>query len=221
MPVYRQSGPHGALLVKSVSQIQTWIIEHLTNKSFNQLNNTDQVDLWPFLASSNLVDQLRTRIPAKNHVSEHILGALEICGLPTCPSHFELSDQVVLFIYLTTYIRDKLADTTLLGQYAITEERYTVALLCTSRYILQLPKDQLATVLSAAPSNFSDSMFVAWRIFVWGTGYLPRNTETYFFVLYIYSMIMDHKPIGMIARSARTYLRSVSTRRNSLLIMCP
>ncbi|KAF5321295.1 hypothetical protein D9619_000196 [Psilocybe cf. subviscida] len=91
-------------LVKPLSQIQTWIIDRLAYRSFNGLDNTDQIDLWPFFTSS--IQDEGSSEGLRRQISAHIEAALEICGPTTSPyqvtrdKDVELSDQAVLFRYL-------------------------------------------------------------------------------------------------------------------------
>lgn len=194
--------------------------------SFSQLHNTPQVDLWPFFTSP--VNDSRLWIPLQDlrqKISCDIAASFEICGLPTPLDHVtrgKVSDQAVFFRYLTHHIPQWLANTTLLGRYAITGERYTVALLHISRYLLRLPKDQLAAIRNDDHRKFSNSMTLAWRTFRICMVHLPLSIDLYFFVLYMYSVIADPRQasdkVAKIATSAKAYLLLVSTRY-SLLMM--
>lgn len=211
------------VLAKPLSRIQAWIIERLTYKDFEELNSTHQANLWPFFTSSFGDSLLRMPQNLRRQISYDTVAALEICGLPTFSyrvardEDVEVSDQTFLFCCLIHHIPRWLADTTLLGRYAITGESYAVALLCTSRYILRLPKDQLVAIRYDDCAKFSNSMTVARRTFSNCMKYLPQSMELYFFVLYMYTVIVDPMEPwnmgAMMAISAGDYLLSVSTQR--------
>lgn len=216
MPIYRQSD-NRQTLVKPLSQIQTWIIDRLAYRSFNGLDNTDQIDLWPFFTSS--IRDEGSSEGLRRQISVHIEAALEICGPTTSPyqvtrdKDMELSDQAVLFRYLIPAIPRWLANTRFLGRYAITGERYAVALLHILRYLLRLRKDQLAAVLKDQNVNLSTAMHLARETFLICMKHVPQSIELYFLVLFMYSVIVDrvNGPRTM-AKSAKTYLLLVSTQ---------
>ncbi|KAF5322516.1 hypothetical protein D9619_000187 [Psilocybe cf. subviscida] len=230
-------------LVEPLSQIQTWLMQHLAYESFNGLDNIDQVDLWPFFIFPNV----RVACCAEDlqrQVSDDIALALEICG-PTTFSYqlardedVELSDQTVLLCCLMPYISQWLKRADLLGRYAITRERYAVALLRTSRYLLRLPKDQHAEVFNdGKPGNtkLSASMLLARKAFSTFMGLAPRTIELYFFVLFMYSVIVEYREVsskevlkrqqktaGLVRRmatSAKHYLEM--TRKNFPILYDP
>lgn len=219
MSGHHQSDPQRAL-IKPLSQIQAWIIECLEYTSFSQLNHNDRVDLWPFFTSS-ILDNCMPLEDLRRHMVDNIVAAMEICGLPTisCQANRdeddEVPDRAVLFHHLMHHIPVLLADTTLLGRYAISGERYAAALLCTSRYILRLPKDQLGAICNDDLSQLSNSTVVAWRTFSHCINHLPLSTELYFFVLYMFSVIVAHRQIDnkSVDMAASAYLFLVSTAR--------
>lgn len=231
MSIYRQSDPQ-KVLVKLLSQIQSWIIERLAYKSFNQLDNTKQVDLWPFVTSSVLVNHSEQPLEdLQRLLSFDTVAALQICGLHkrsyevTWDEDVKVSNRAVFFRHLVYHIPRWLANTTLLGRYAITGERYATALLFTSRYILRLPRDQLAAIMTDDLPKCCYSTTFAWRTFCSCMKHLPQSMEMYFFVLYMYSVMVDQgcqarsdHGNGM-ARSAKAYLQLVSTRRTFILVM--
>lgn len=205
-------------------------MERLADSSFNGLDNTDSVDLWPFFTSPILVKRSWTSPePLPDHISDNIMAALKIWGPTTSSYHVardknvEVSDQAVLFRCLTYNIPQWLANTNLLGRYAITSARYTVALFRISRYLLRLSKGWLAAVTSACYDNLpespilSASMRLAQTTFSICMDHIPRSIELYFFVLFIYSVFAVHTtrsttdPQAIINR-AKTYLLSVSTQ---------
>jgi hypothetical protein len=206
-------------------------MERLAYKPFNGLDNPGQVDLWPFFTSpltsraADLVDSRRLLL------SRNIAEALEICG-PTTFSYqaardqnVELSNQAVLFRCLIPYMPRWLASSNLLGRYAITGERYAVALKPISRYLLRLPKDQLAKVFESKHIGLSASL----ETFCICMEKLPQSIELYFFVLFMSSVMVDHGHASIqksfsitsldgvdpyaTAQSAKTYLLLVSKQR--------
>lgn len=184
--------------IKPLSQVQTWLLQHLAYNSFNGLDNTDQIDLWPFLA---LPDGPTKRDGNRSRVSRHITLALEICG-PTTTSyqlsrdkHFELSNQMIVMYMLLPHIRSVwLACTDMLGRYAITKERYAAAFLRISRFLLQLPASKYAEVLSDTPHHerLSGSMFVARMALSELLDLIPHTVYQYFLVLHMFSAIIPH-----------------------------
>lgn len=212
MPICRQSDPLKAL-AKPVSQIQTWIIERLAHRGFEQPNNTGQVDLWPFFMCLGNYSLWYS----SSYVSRYTAAALEICGLSIKEEDVKVSSQEVLFCYMMHYIPSWLADTALLGRYAITGERYTVPLLCASRYILRLTNCRLEAICKDNLLSMSVTMLLARNTFCRCISYLPLSIELYFFVLYMYSVIMSPRDPwpkgGIMARFAWDYLLKVSLQR--------
>ena len=106
---YRQA------LTKPLSQIQTWLLQHLACESCNGLDSVDQVDLWPFLtlyADSSRAWKIGLSL------SDHVTSALEICGTsrPTIISNQVSCDKDVepFFLSLLPHIPLWLASADLL-----------------------------------------------------------------------------------------------------------
>ncbi|KAF5322635.1 hypothetical protein D9619_000213 [Psilocybe cf. subviscida] len=192
-----------ALLFEPLSQIQTWMIQHLANESFGGANNTDKVDLWPFFISSIETPSMCWGESLRRQIYTNALLALHVCE-PTRPSwviaqeDVDVSDQTVLLYCLMSHNSQWLARTDLLGRNAITSERYTTALLRTSRYLLRLPKDQHAEGLDDADPDdphLSASMILASKVFSKFMSVVPQSVELYFFVLYMRSVIKKYRQI--------------------------
>lgn len=147
-------------------------------------------------------------------------AALEIYGLPNSSyratrNKHEVSNQATLFYNLIPHILQWLGNTALLGQYAITGERYRAVFLRVSSYILRLPQPLLMAILSYdSPRIYlRNSMYVAWRTFHHSMEHLPLTMELYFFVIMKHDR-NDHDQglfyLGSIGRSVRRYLLLVS-----------
>lgn len=203
MIYYQSDNPFACrkALVEPLAQIQTWLMQHLAYESFNGMDNTDQVDLWPFF----ILPHVRAACCAEDlrrQISNDIALALEICGPTTFfyqlgrDKSVETSDQTILLCCLMPYILQWLKRTNLLGRYAMTSDRSAVALLRTSRYLLTLTKDQLAEVLNdGKPGSIkvSPSMHLARKAFCTFMRLASRTTELYFFVLYMHSVIVYYR----------------------------
>lgn len=190
------------------------------------MENTDQVDLWPFFTVCPVVDFLSwaSSEAVRHLISVQISAAREICGSTTTSyqvvqyKDIEVSNQAVFFHYLMPEIPQWFANTNLLGRYAMTEERYVVALLRASRYIMRLPKDQLAVVVNDKATKFSASMLLAQKTFSSCMDHVPQSIELYFFVLFMCSVFAGHLEEGWdrqsdstCTKSAKKYLLLVST----------
>ncbi|KAF5322636.1 hypothetical protein D9619_000212 [Psilocybe cf. subviscida] len=192
-----ESDDQGAL-VKPLTHIQTWIMECF---SFNGLENTDKVDLWPFFTACPVVD-----------VSSW--ASLET------DKDIQLFNQAVFLHYLIPEIPQWLANTNFLGRYAITEERYVVALLRVSRYLMRshqlgaVMKYQLAVVAKGDlnPDDLSASMLLAKETFSDCMGRIPESIELYFFVLFMCSEMVDSLArIGVEAAHSVPMVRSTTS----------
>lgn len=88
-------------------------------------------------------------------VVEHFSSAQKICGTSSSwhrGTRLNASSQTVVLCCLMPLLSDSwLARSDLLGQYAMTTERYGAALQCITFYLLQLPTDILEQILNSHP----------------------------------------------------------------------
>lgn len=136
-------------LSKPVARVQTWLVsqfEHGLN--FDYHDSTRRFDPWPFM----MTEDFKSSEGRPHQAAEVFSSALEIYRSSTSgnqlPQQTELkvSSQTVLLSRFMPHLPRWLKRRDLLGQYAMTTERYGVALQCIAYYLLELPKDVLANI---------------------------------------------------------------------------
>lgn len=199
---YQSMNPPGCqnALTAHLSEIQTWLLRNfnLVNESFKELNNADEIDLWPFLTITNVY--YLDHIPVWRRTFVHIAFAVEICK-PTTPSH-QLSgdvdvqppDQTIIFYSLLPHIRSWLASVDLLGKCAITSERHVVAFLHTLRFLFRQPAALFRQIIDNAAQNedkWPALMRLARRAFFKFVDFMPLSMDTYVLLLLMYSIVAE------------------------------
>lgn len=143
-----------------VAQIRTWLINQSRDLQFMNLDNTEQVDMWPFFTSFKDTRRDPDTSISRRSVAQDLSSALEICASsPSCrwpsESHgeeFSLSNQTAVLCYLMPYLKYQWLHQPGLGQCAMTKERYGWALRQTAFYILQLPRHIIVEILESSES---------------------------------------------------------------------
>ncbi|KAF5327849.1 hypothetical protein D9619_004962 [Psilocybe cf. subviscida] len=181
-------------LSKPAAQIQTWLFNQIEHLRFNNVDNTEQIDLRTFLGWSKNSD-----------LSENFSSALEICrSSPTWHQlqHgiINLSSQaaVLCCIRKTRIGRDDDAELwesrpDLLGQYAMAKEHYAVALQHIAYYLLQLPKQTLLDIFKHSNTQLNihktPIMRLIKQVSQASLRSSPPTTDLYFLVALIYPIL--------------------------------
>ncbi|KAF5321144.1 hypothetical protein D9619_000156 [Psilocybe cf. subviscida] len=143
---------------KPAAQIQTWLVNQFGHLDFNDLDHDDieQIDVWPFFTCFQRTDA------STEQISENLSAALEIiksslasCHLPVPMLNLSQQTAVLCCVMpdLAAQPESWLYRSDLLNRYAMTKERYGLALQRTACYVLQLPKHILLEVLNGANSG--------------------------------------------------------------------
>jgi hypothetical protein len=192
--------------VKPLAQIQAWLKDTLVYRGIsNPYDETDSVDLWPFVTIFPR-DGVFLTAGLKKETTMGISAALEICVPSTSFRALirkanivdKLSNRTELLCCLIPHMTLWRARSDLLGRCALTPQRYALAFLRTCHYLLQLPKDTLAQVMTVdrlvgfAPITQSVFMRFERRAFSHLVRLLAPDIDLYFFVLYFASVISDH-----------------------------
>ncbi|KAF5322284.1 hypothetical protein D9619_000176 [Psilocybe cf. subviscida] len=163
------SDPLRALLQPTLAQIKTWLVNQFDKLDFHNLNNTEQIDVWPFFTPYCI--DFGDGYPTS--VSENLSSALKICGSsPSCHrdlrgTRFNLSNRTAVLCFLLPHlVRPSDSDYSLtpgsdswlmesdfLGRHAMSRERYGTALQRVIYYLLQLPEAVLLKILHVSDSK--------------------------------------------------------------------
>lgn len=222
-----------------MAQIQTWLVNQFEQLDFYDLDNMEQIDVWPFFTPrDNYPDYKSTE-----DVSEILSSVLEICGSSTTchrlvrGTEFNLSDHTAVLCFLlpdfafpSAYSHKSwLARSDLLGCHAMTPERYGVALQQVIYYLLQLPKDTLLGILNPSESkeDILDTlpMRLIRAVLPVFLDHSPWTTHLYFLVM-LTSSVLRRFSIGdkahvYIGRSIASYTREVSILLATVIPKCP
>lgn len=214
-----------------MAQIETWLLNQFRYlPQFMNLDNTEQVDVWPFFTSSKDVRRNPNISILRRSATQDLSSALEICGSsPSChqASHgieFNLSNQATVLCYLMPHLKYRWLRRPGLVQYAMTTERYALALRQTAFYILQLPKHDLVAILKKRDLRMeflaTPIMRMISDVFVDFLTESPPATDLYFLLVLIEPLMAQCLVIDPDSRIS-AYAQKVSILLSALtLIQC-
>lgn len=186
-------------LSQPLAEVQAWIKNRFEHESFGGLRGQDRVDLWAFMCFSEYSFFAKD---VGRQISYDIRRALAICTSATCSFQYaintELCDETAVLCCLLPRLTGWARSYDLLGQYALTGERYGIIFLRILRYLLRLPEhtNRLLNIFALyTPQSdsglcpFPSAKPLAKKALPECIERMPLSVELYFFVSFLDTLV--------------------------------